>query len=67
MAKRVSLHLSLTLRAEDAADGTPICVHSGLVKETVDLDNIEDGKRTLVSLLCNTAEVIGKIGGDKDA
>ena len=67
MAKRVTLHLSLTLRAENAADGSPICVHSGLLKETVDLENIEDGKKTLVSLLYNTAEVVGKIGGEKDA
>lgn len=64
MAKRVTLHLTVTLRAEDAADGTPVCVHSGVVKETVDFDNLKDGKATLVSLLCNTAEVIKKIGGD---
>lgn len=64
MAKRVTLHLTVTLRAEDAADGTPVCVHSGVVKETVDLENLKDGKATLVSLLCNTAEVIKKIGGE---
>lgn len=64
MSKRVTLHLTVTLRAEDAADGTPVCVHSGVVKETVDFENLQDGKATLVSLLCNTAEVIKKIGGD---
>ena len=64
MSKRITLHLSLVLRAEDAADGSPLCAHSGLVKETIDLDNLEDGKRTMVSLLCNTAEVIKKIGGN---
>ena len=64
MASRITMHLTVTLRAEDAADGTPVCVHNGAVKETVDFDNLKDGKATLVSLLCNTAEVIKKIGGD---
>ena len=64
MGSRITMHLTVTLRAEDAADGTPVCVHNGVVKETVDFDNLKDGKATLVSLLCNTAEVIKKIGGD---
>lgn len=62
MTDRIMIQLTVNVRAESAVSGNPICTHSSIIKETIDPQNLVEAQRSLISLLCDTAKVIKKIG-----
>ena len=66
MKDSVLIELIVSIKAGSRVSNELVCVHSGIYKQSVNPENLDIAKKTLVTALYNTATIIEEIGGEKN-